>query len=135
FPYKIGMLDRDGTSITYDSGDYPKCLDDALALIRIDEFRHEQREAREQGRYLGIGIGCYVESTGRGPFEGATVRVQPDGKVVVLTGAAPQGQSHETTLAQVCADRLGVPLDDVTVITGDTETIGMGIGTFASRVA
>ena len=135
FPYKIGLVDRDGTDITYDSGDYPKCLDDALELIGIEDFRREQQEARAEGRHLGLGIGCYVESTGRGPFEGATVRVEPSGKVVVLTGAAPQGQSHETTLAQVCADRLGVPLDDITVITGDTETIGMGIGTFASRVA
>ncbi len=76
-----------------------------------------------------------MESTGRGPFEGATVRVQPDGSVVVVTGVAPQGQSHETTLAQICADRLGVPLEHITVITGDTEAIGLGIGTFASRSA
>src|SRR5581483_9582430 len=114
---------------------YPRCLRDALALIDIDAFRKEQAEARSDGRYLGIGIGCYVESTGRGPFEGATVRVQPDGSVVVVTGVAPQGQSHETTLAQICADRLGVPLEHITVITGDTEAIGLGIGTFASRSA
>ncbi|HZT08620.1 MAG TPA: xanthine dehydrogenase family protein molybdopterin-binding subunit, partial [Chloroflexota bacterium] len=135
FPHRLGLMDRDGTEITYDSGNYPRCLRDALALIDIDAFRKEQAEARSDGRYLGIGIGCYVESTGRGPFEGATVRVQPDGSVVVVTGVAPQGQSHETTLAQICADRLGVPLEHITVITGDTEAIGLGIGTFASRSA
>ncbi len=135
FPYRLGLIDRDGTEITYDSGNYPRCLVDAMALIDVDAFRHEQKTARQQGRHLGIGIGCYVESTGRGPFEGAMVRVEPDGKVVVATGVAPQGQSHETTLAQVCADRLGVSLDDVTVVTGDTEAIGLGVGTFASRSA
>jgi CO/xanthine dehydrogenase Mo-binding subunit len=135
FPYRVGLLDRDGTDMTYDSGDYPTCLTRALDLIDVEGFRREQAEARQQGRHLGLGMGCYVESTGRGPFEGATVRVEPSGKVVIMTGAAPQGQSHETTLAQLCADRLGVALEDVTVITGDTDTIGMGIGTFASRTA
>lgn len=135
FPYNIRLLDRDGTSISYDSGNYPACLQQALELVDVQGFRREQAVARAEGRYLGLGIGCYVESTGRGPFEGATVRVEPTGKVLVLTGAAPQGQSHETTLAQLCAERLGVELDDVTVVTGDTETIGMGVGTFASRTA
>jgi carbon-monoxide dehydrogenase large subunit len=135
FPYKLGLLDRDGTEITYDSGDYPACLGSALDLIDVAAFRAEQQAAREEGRYLGLGIGCYVESTGRGPFEGATVRVEPTGKVLVFTGVAPQGQAHETVLAQVCADRLGVAIEDVDVITGDTDTIGMGVGTFASRTA
>ncbi len=135
FPHKLGLLDRDGTEITYDSGDYPACLRRALEMIDAPGFREQQMAARAEGRYLGLGIGCYVESTGRGPFEGATVRVEPNGKVLVFTGAAPQGQAHETVLAQLCADRLGVPIEDVDVITGDTDTIGMGIGTFASRVA
>lgn len=135
FPYKLGLLDRDGTEVTYDSGDYPACLKSGLEMIDVDNFRKEQATARAQGRFIGLGIGCYVESTGRGPFEGATVRVEPNGKVLVFTGAAPQGQGHETVLAQVCADRLGVAIEDVDVITGDTDTIGMGIGTFASRVA
>jgi carbon-monoxide dehydrogenase large subunit len=135
FPYGTGLIDRDGTEVTYDSGNYPACLRKAVELLDVPTFRREQEAARAQGRYLGLGIGCYVESTGRGPFEGATVRVEPSGQVIVLTGVAPQGQSHETTLAQLCADRLGVDLDDVTVITGDTETIGLGVGTFASRTA
>jgi aerobic carbon-monoxide dehydrogenase large subunit len=135
FPYATGLLDRDGTELTYDSGDYPGCLEDALARLDVAAFREQQSQARQQGRWLGLGIGCYVESTGRGPFEGATVRVQPSGQVLVLTGAAPQGQSHETTLAQLCADRLGVRIEDVTVVTGDTDAISLGIGTFASRTA
>lgn len=135
FPVRMGLIDRDGTEITYDSGSYPQCLAGALKLIDVEGFRREQEAARREGRYLGLGLGTYVESTGRGPFEGATVRVEPSGKVVVATGAAPQGQGHETTLAQLCADRLGVDLEDVTIITGDTDSIGMGIGTFASRTA
>jgi carbon-monoxide dehydrogenase large subunit len=135
FPYGLGLKDRDGTEVTYDSGDYPRCLADALRMLDVDAFRREQAAARQAGRYLGLGIGCYVESTGRGPFEGATVRVEASGKVLLLTGAAPHGQSHETTLAQLCADRLGVDLDDVTVIAGDTDAIPLGVGTYASRTA
>jgi carbon-monoxide dehydrogenase large subunit len=135
FPHRLGLIDRDGTEITYDSGNYPRCLDDVLDLVGIGDLRKAQEAARREGRHLGIGIGCYVESSGRGPFEGATVRVEPDGKVLVVSGVAPQGQAHETMLAQVCADRLGVPFDDITVVTGDTEKIGLGVGTFASRSA
>jgi carbon-monoxide dehydrogenase large subunit len=135
FPYRSGLKDRDGTDITYDSGNYPRCLHDAMAILDVEAFRRDQSAARQAGRCVGLGIGCYVESTGRGPFEGATVRVEPSGKVLVLTGAAPHGQSHETTLAQLCADRLGVELGDVTVIAGDTEAIPLGVGTYASRTA
>ena len=135
FPYATGLEDRDGSEVVYDSGDYPGCLQDALDRLDVATFRQQQRQARRLGRWLGLGIGCYVESTGRGPFEGATVRVDPSGRVLVLTGAAPQGQSHETTLAQLCADRLGVAIEQVTVVTGDTDAIALGIGTFASRTA
>jgi carbon-monoxide dehydrogenase large subunit len=135
FPYRSGLLDRDGTEITYDSGNYPEGLRRALDLMDVQAFRREQRTARGEGRLLGLGIGCYVESTGRGPFEGATVRVEPSGKVILITGAPSQGQGHETTLAQVCAQRLGVDIEDITVVAGDTGTITLGIGTYASRVA
>jgi carbon-monoxide dehydrogenase large subunit len=135
FPYRPGLTDRDGSAIVYDSGDYPAALGRALELAGAADFRAEQAAAGRAGRYLGLGIGCYVESTGRGPFEGATVRVEPSGKVLLLTGAAPQGQSHQTTLAQLCAARLGVDLDDVAVITGDTDAIPLGVGTYASRTA
>ncbi|HEY3118730.1 MAG TPA: xanthine dehydrogenase family protein molybdopterin-binding subunit [Chloroflexota bacterium] len=135
FPYKLGLIDRDGSELTYDSGNYPECLRRVLDLIDVKRFRAEQTAAREQGRHLGLGIGCYVESTGRGPYEGATVRVEPSGQVVVESGASPQGQGHDTILAQICADRLGVDIDAITVFTGDSDAIGMGIGTFASRTA
>ena len=135
FPYRTGLVERDGGDIVYDSGNYPECLRTALDLIDVPGFRKEQAAARKDGRCLGLGIGCYVESTGRGPFEGATVRVDSAGRVVVATGASPQGQSHETTLAQICADRLGVAFEDVSVITGDTDAINLGVGTYASRTA
>ncbi len=135
FPYRTGLLERDGGDIVYDSGNYAECLRQVVEAIDVPAFRREQAAARREGRYLGLGLGCYVESGGRGPFEGATVRVDSAGKVMVATGASPQGQSHETTLAQLCADRLGVALEDVTVVTGDTDTIDLGIGTYASRTA
>jgi carbon-monoxide dehydrogenase large subunit len=135
FPYQAGLIDRDGTPYVYDSGNYPEGLRRAREMVDVAAFREQQTGARRAGRYIGLGIGSYVESTGRGPFEGATIRVEPSGKVIVATGAAPQGQSHETTLAQVCAERLGVPLEDVTIITGDTDAIALGVGTYASRSA
>ena len=135
FPYDLGLKDRDGAAIVYDSGDYPASLRQALDLIDYQAFRAEQARARDAGRYLGVGLAPYVESTGRGPFEGATVRVEPSGRVLVLTGAASQGQGHETTLGQIAAERLGVRLQDVTVLTGDTAAIALGVGTYASRTA
>ncbi len=133
FPYRLGLIYRDGTEMTYDNGDYPAALDRALAMGGYETFRGRQRAARAEGRWIGIGIACIVEGTGLGPFESATVRVDGMGKVHLATGACPQGQGHETTLAQVVADELGVSPDDVAVTTGDTDAIGFGIGTFASR--
>ncbi|HZU04555.1 MAG TPA: xanthine dehydrogenase family protein molybdopterin-binding subunit [Chloroflexota bacterium] len=133
FPFDRGLRDRDGTPIIYDSGDYPAALRKALELVDYTGFRAEQAAARARGRYLGIGLGCYVEPTGGGPFEGATVRVEPSGRVFVATGACSQGQGHETTLAQLCAARLGVRVEDVVVLTGDTAAIPLGAGTYASR--
>src|SRR6185295_725585 len=98
-------------------------------------FRARQAAARKDGRYLGIGIANAVEATGLGPYEGATVRVSTSGKIVVYTGAAPQGQSHKTTLAQIAAEQLGVGYEDVTVVTADTAAISLGMGTFAARTA
>jgi carbon-monoxide dehydrogenase large subunit len=133
FPYRLGLIYRDGTEMTYDNGDYPAALDRALIMAGYETFRGRQRAARDRGRWIGIGISCQVEGTGLGPFESATVRVDALGKVHVATGACPQGQGHETTLAQVVADELGIPPDDVAVTTGDTDAVGFGIGTFASR--
>jgi aerobic carbon-monoxide dehydrogenase large subunit len=134
-PYKVGIISRDGRPVTYDSGDYPGSQARALAAADYAGFPARQAEALQAGRYIGIGIGNAVESTGLGPYEGATVRVATTGKVVLYTGATPQGQSHKTTLAQIAADQLGVSYEDVTVATADTRDIAFGVGTFAARTA
>src|SRR4029079_6079519 len=100
-----------------------------------DGFATRQAAARAEGRYIGIGLAHYVEGTGLGPYEGATVRVLPSGKVAVATGATSQGQGTRTTLAQIVADRLGCRIEGVTVPRADTAAIAMGVGAFASRQA
>jgi carbon-monoxide dehydrogenase large subunit len=134
-PYKVGIIFRDGRPVIYDSGDYPACQEGALAAADYAGFRQRQEDARRVGRHLGIGISNVVEGTGLGPYEGATVRISRTGKVTVYTGATPQGQSHKTTFAQIAADQLGVDIEDVTIITGDTADIALGMGTFAARSA
>ena len=132
-PWDVGLTFQDGGPTRYDSGNYPQGL--ALALDRIDlvQFRKRQAEARAAGRYLGLGVACYVEGTGIGPYEGAHVRVEPSGKVLVATGLTTQGQGHQTTFAQIAADALGCDPRAVTVVTGDTTRFNWGAGTFASR--
>jgi carbon-monoxide dehydrogenase large subunit len=132
-PYDVGLLYRDGQPLVYDSGDFPATLEAALEAAGYEEVRKEQASLRREGIYRGIGISSYVEGTGIGPYEGAVVRIDPSGKVVVATGACSQGQGHETVFAQIAADTLGVALEDVTVVGGDTAAIPFGIGTFASR--
>lgn len=135
FPYKTA------TGATYDSGNYARALDKALSLVTYDALREEQKQLRALGRYVGIGLASYVEVTGQaagaglpeGNWESATVRVEPTGKVTVLTGSSPHGQGEETTFAQIIGDRLGVPLDDVVVLHGDTRAVPHGVGTFGSR--
>ena len=134
-PYTVGLLFRDGKPLVYGSGDFPKCLERALSLAAYDEFRSRQVSARAEGRYIGIGIGNYVEGTGLGPFEGVTVRVLPNGKVAVATGATSQGQGTITTLSQIVADAVGCRLEDILMTTGDTAAISQGVGAFASRQA
>jgi carbon-monoxide dehydrogenase large subunit len=135
-PYAVGLPYRDGVMIEYDSGDYPEALRKALDGIGgLDAFRTRQKEALAEGRYLGLGLGCYVEGTGIGPFEGATVKIDSSGKVMVATGACPQGQGHETAFAQVAADIWNVDIDDVVVTLADTSHVTMGYGTIASRSA
>ena len=133
-PYDAGFIYRDGSPLRYDSGDYPACQEAALDRADYAGFAARKAEARKQGRFIGIGMGNFVEGTGMGPFEGATVRVQSNGRIAVITGASPQGQGHKTTFAQICAEQMNVPLETVDVITGDTGGISMGVGTFASRV-
>ena len=135
-PYAVGLIFRDGKPVIYDSGDYPAAQRQALTLSAYADFPRRQKEAREQGRHIGIGIGSYVEGTGLGPFEGVTVRVLDDGSIVrANSGAAPQGQGHKTMFQQIVADQLGVAMENIHVTVGDTAAIAMGVGTFASRIA
>ncbi|HZQ63949.1 MAG TPA: xanthine dehydrogenase family protein molybdopterin-binding subunit [Gaiellaceae bacterium] len=134
-PLDIGVGNVLAGPVIYDSGNYPEALRRALELVGYDQFRAEQARMRERGRYLGIGIGCYVEETALGPYESGTVRVEPSGQVVVLTGACTSGQGHHTVLAQIAADELGVSPDDVVVVHGDTDLVREGVGTYASRSA
>jgi carbon-monoxide dehydrogenase large subunit len=133
-PYSVGLPYRDGAPIVYDSGDFPSGLRQALEAIGgVEAFRERQREARAQGRYLGLGIGCYTEGTGVGPFESAMVRIDASGKVFMSGGSCPQGQGMETVFAQVVADAWSVTPDDVIVSLADTAAIPTGYGTVASR--
>jgi len=133
FPYDVGLTFQDGLPTRYDSGNYPAGLQRALELIGYERFREEQRQARTQGRYLGIGIGCYVEGTGIGPYEGAYISVDNHGEVHVATGVTTQGQGHQTSFAQIVAAELDIPVEKVHITTGDTQRFRWGIGTFASR--
>jgi aerobic carbon-monoxide dehydrogenase large subunit len=133
-PYRVGIPYRDGEPIVYDGGDYQGALRQALAAMGgVAAFRQRQRAARDDGRYLGLGIGCYVEGTGVGPFESATVRIDPSGKIFVSSGACPQGQGMETIFAQVVADAWSVDPADVVMSLADTAAIAIGFGTIASR--
>ncbi len=134
-PYPVGLIFRDGRPLTYDSGDYPAVFEQAIAQSNYGDFRARQKKARAEGRFIGIGIGTYVEGTGLGPFEGATIRVLPSGKVRLLTGASPQGQGHRTCFAQIAADHLGVAPETIDVVMADSDAIAMGWGAYASRTA
>ena len=134
-PYSTQLKARGGLTIVLDSGDYPKCQREALRLAGWDDFPRRQAAARRAGRHLGIGLANFVKGTGRGPFESVTVRVGPSGKVHVYSGAAAMGQSTKTMLAQVVAEQLGADIRNISVTTGDTGTISMGLGGSNSRQA
>src|SRR5580700_7809659 len=134
-PYDQGLIFQDGRPVIYDSGDYPALLRKLTDLIGWDEFPAMRAAAAAAGRRIGIGLACYVEGTGVGPYEGGHVVVETSGKVKVATGLTTQGQGHQTMLAQLVADELGVSLRDVEVVTGDTRRFGYAVGTFASRTA
>ncbi|MCW2899937.1 MAG: Dehydrogenase [Streptosporangiaceae bacterium] len=134
FPYPVGLTYRDGSPLTYDSGNFPGLLQGGLDKIDYVGQRKLQAERRAAGAYRGIGVSVALEGVGLGPFEGATVRMERSGRVTAIMGAPPQGQGFETTYAQIVADAMGVDPDSVDVITGDTGAIPYGIGTFASRV-
>ena len=134
-PYATGLTYRDGAPIVYDPADYPAAFDRLLATLDYAGWRKRQAERRGSVRPIGIGLSAYVEGTGLGPFEGAEIRVDPEGTIFVDLGVCAQGQGHETTLAQICADALAAPLESVVVRGGDTRLVGFGMGTIASRVA
>jgi carbon-monoxide dehydrogenase large subunit len=134
-PYDQGLVFQDGRQLVYDSGDYPAALEKLKKLVGWEEFEELRDRARAEGRTVGIGLACYVEGTGVGPYEGGHVRVETDGTVVVSTGLTTQGQGHQTMLAQIVADELGVPFDRIRVTTGDTRRFKYAVGTFASRTA
>ena len=135
FPYDHGLIFQDGREYEYDSGDYPASLQKLKDLIGWDEFPAFREEMAREGRQVGIGLACYVEGTGVGPYEGAHVHIETSGKVKVATGLTTQGQGHATVFAQIVADALGVPFERVEVVTGDTRRMPYAVGTFASRAA
>jgi carbon-monoxide dehydrogenase large subunit len=132
------------TGFVYDSGDYHKALDLAKEMIDYDGWRQKQAEAREEGRLIGIGIASFTEVVGAGPsrdydiaglkmFDSAELRVHPTGKAILKLGVKSQGQGHETTFAQIVAQELGIPANDIKVVEGDTDNTPYGLGTYASR--
>jgi carbon-monoxide dehydrogenase large subunit len=132
-PYSTPMQARSTSAIVYESGDFPACLDLALTGADYAGFAARRKKARAEGRLLGFGIATGLKGTGRGPFESAIVRVGRSGKVSIYTGAMAMGQGLKTVLAQIAADQVGVRPEDVTVVSGDTSTIQLGLGGFASR--
>ncbi|MEC7490447.1 MAG: xanthine dehydrogenase family protein molybdopterin-binding subunit [Pseudomonadota bacterium] len=132
-PYKTQLKTRAGSPVEADSGDFPKCQKLALERIDYQGFIARQKAARMDGRYIGIGLANSLKGTGRGPFESGSVRIERSGKVRVFTGAMAMGQGLKTMLAQVTSAQLGVPVDEIEVVSGDTGTIALGHGGFASR--
>ncbi len=134
-PYAFDLMFQDGRDYTYDSGDFPASLAKLKELVDWDGFPDRKAAAEADGKLLGLGLACYVEGTGVGPYEGGHVLVEPTGKVQVATGLSTQGQGHQTAFAQIVADELGVDIHDVEVVTGDTRRFQYAVGTFASRAA
>ena len=140
FPHQTPVI------MNYDTGDYEASLNAALAAARYSEFAGRRNEARARGKLRGIGLCCYIEACGIAPsqavgslgagvglWESAEVRVNPVGTIEVLTGCHSHGQGHETTFAQLVAERFGVPIDQVSIVHGDTDKVQFGMGTYGSR--
>ncbi len=136
FPYNNEIIYQDFAPLIYDSGNYEPLLDQAMEKIGYQKFINEiQPKLRAEGKHVGIGIVAYVEGTGIGPYEGAKVQVMSSGRVSVVTGVGTQGQGHFTSFAQIVAEQLGVEVNKIDVVTGDTDQFYWGAGTFASRGA
>ncbi len=145
-PHQFPYLPHDGARGKWDSGDYEACLNKATELIGYRRWREEQASLRQQGRYIGIGVICYLELVGvgispmmekvgfnRGGWESAHIRVHSDGKVTLFSGSMPQGHGHATSFAQIVAEALQLPMEDIDVVQGDTDRVLAGHGTFNSR--
>ena len=136
FPYSNDIIFQDFAPLVYDSGNYEPALDRVLEMIDYKHFIEvEQPRLRAEGKHVGLGLVTYVEGTGIGPYEGAKVTVEASGRVSVATGIGTQGQGHFTSFAQVVAEQLGVPVENIRLVTGDTSEFYWGAGTFASRGA
>ena len=136
FPYNNEIIYQDFAPLVYDSGDYEPALDKAVDLIGYHQFlADEQPRLRAEGKHVGLGLVTYVEGTGIGPYEGAKVTVETSGRISVATGIGTQGQGHFTSFAQIVADQLGVAVENIRLVTGDTAEFYWGAGTFASRGA
>jgi aerobic carbon-monoxide dehydrogenase large subunit len=133
-------------ALQYDSGNYHGVVDKAMEMLGYEEFRRMQKEAAQNGKLLGVGFSTYIEACGIAPsavvgalgaraglYESAQVRVQPTGKVSVYSGSHSHGQGHETTFAQIVADKFGIPMEDVDIIHGDSDAVAFGMGTYGSR--
>jgi CO/xanthine dehydrogenase Mo-binding subunit len=123
-----------GTGVTYDSGDYERLLDRVLERLDYAGLRADLEARRANGEKVGLGVACFVEKSGLGPFDEVRVEVDSEGSVEVITGAASLGQGVETSIAQICADEIGVDIDAITVTHGQTDRIDRGMGAFATRV-
>jgi carbon-monoxide dehydrogenase large subunit len=134
-PHRTGLVYRDGVPVTYDPADYPAAFERLLEAFDYAGWRKRAVERRGGPRPIGVGLACYVQGTGVGPFEGADVRVDGTGSVTVYIGVSSQGQAHETTMAQIAAAELGVETDRVTVVVADSAALPYGNGTGGSRVA
>ena len=131
-PYTVGVTRIDGRMTVYDSGDYPSAFNRALEEIGYESIKGSSGPD-EHGRYHGVGVASYVEPTGFGPYEGARIAATKDGLVEVYLGITTLGQGHETVMAQICADSLGVPMEQVRIFHGNTDYLPASIGTFGSR--
>ena len=131
-PYELGPTRPGVASTVFDSGDYPRALEHALERFGYDELKPLQGK-KQDGRYHGIGIGWFVKNTGLGPSEGARIAIAGPESVAVYLGIATLGQGHETVMAQICADALGVPIEWITVFHGSTDLMPWGGGTYSSR--
>jgi carbon-monoxide dehydrogenase large subunit len=136
FPYEHKIIDQAFAPLMYDSGNYAATLEKAAAMIGYEEFlNEEQPRLRAEGKHVGLGIVPFVETSGVGPYEGARVTIEVDGRVSVATGVGTQGQGHFTSFAQIAGDQLGVNPRNIRVVTGDTDQFHWGTGTFACRGA